>query len=180
MASSSTGLGNENLPQLDAIDQLNFLWKQTSGPLTTSTTGPASAAGIQQPDQAACTSHNSMAGMGTADIDLEATPDLELKVVVNYLNRVAEKKEASLNPTRTVQQLKARLAPLLRLQAGLIEMSWSKKLNDGQQAPPIVLQNEHNLLFYEVETDDTIIIQELAEGPGKRLDCSNGGPSDNV
>ncbi|KAK3769032.1 hypothetical protein RRG08_025551 [Elysia crispata] len=150
-----------------AIDQLDQLWKQgVASACGRSESNLAPKTGVKEGSQSSelnMADQNGAKNVGALPqaVDLEATPDLELKIRIVYSDRRVKNLEGSLNPTRTVQQLKNRLAAQLTMQPHLIEMSWSKRLNNGQQQEAVLLDDNQNLMFYEVETDDTIIITEL-------------------
>ncbi|GFR81891.1 hypothetical protein ElyMa_002351800 [Elysia marginata] len=171
MASIASGFEDDGLPQLGALDQLDKLWKQGVRAAENTSDTTASVSNIAKKVGSQPTSSNMAEPNGVAvttntlpqAVDLEATPDLELKIRVVYSDSRVKNLEGSLNPTRLIQQLKARLASQLSMQPHLVEMSWSKKLDSGQQAAAVPLDSTKNLMFYEVETDDTIILVESEE-----------------
>ncbi|RUS90199.1 hypothetical protein EGW08_002078 [Elysia chlorotica] len=166
MAFVATQFEDDGLPHLGAIDQLDQLWKRG----VASAGNPSEASAQTCVNEESQSSGSSMAEQNAANnggvppqaVDLEATPDLELKIRIVYADSRVKNMEGSLNPTRTVQQLKARLATQLNMQPHLMDMHWSKQLTDGKLTEPRQLDNNRNLMHYEVETDDTIILTQLA------------------
>lgn len=169
MAFVASGFEDDSLQQLGALDQLDQIWKQgvrtttnncSITPPVSIETGGAQSIDPNMAEQNASAINSSALPQA---VDLEATPDLEVKIKVVYADNRIKNLEGSLNPTRNIQQLKARLATQLSMQPHLVEMFWSKKLNNGEQAQPELLDNSKNLMSYGAETDDTIIIRETAE-----------------